>query len=176
MLFSRIESPPIGLCQPIPTPVWIQGDYNPVVEHTPTLFIPESTQIIQMPIVQRRAFILVVDDDHAIGALLSDLLTEVGYNVVVQYDGDEAFDAACRDTPELILTDYMMPTSGEVLARWVRAHPKTKDVPIALMSSARPRLKDLEGIAFLPKPFDLDEVLAFVARFVKPQRYIHGDG
>jgi len=120
--------------------------------------------------------ILVVDDDHFIGELLAELLAEVGFRVEVVFNGQDAYAVACNEAPALILTDFMMPDcDGERLAHRLRENPKTRGVPLALMSSARPRLTSLAGIPFLPKPFDIDDVLAFVNRYVT-SNYPHGEG
>ncbi len=126
---------------------------------------------------QHRPFILIVDDDQFIGDLLIELLGEVGFRVEVAYDGNEAYERACAEQPELILTDYMMPEcDGAVLARRLRQNPRTSDVSLALMSSARLRLDELGSIPFLPKPFDIDEVLAFVEHYARSNHYPHGEG
>lgn len=127
--------------------------------------------------LQTAPFVLVVDDDQFIGELLSELLMEAGFRVEVVYDGNAAFDVAMREAPALILTDFMMPTcDGARLARRLLAEPRTHDVPLAIMSSARPRLAGLEGVPFLPKPFDIDDVITFVQRHVRQEHIPHGEG
>ncbi len=142
-------------------------------------FVPLPQTETRLIGLQRRPFILVVDDDRCIGELLSELLMESGFRVEVAYDGDSAFAVACQDTPALILSDFMMPDcDGERLAHRLRDNPSTHLVPVALMSSARPRLSGLEGVPFLPKPFDIDEVLVFVNRYARPPQtdLPHGEG
>lgn len=131
----------------------------------------------QTTTVQTAPFVLVVDDDQFIGELLAELLAEAGFRVEVVYDGNAAFDVAMREAPALILTDFMMPTcDGARLARRLLAEPRTRDVPLAIMSSARPRLAGLEGVPFLPKPFDIDDVITFVQRHVRQDHIPHGEG
>jgi|GEM_PF-2681075 len=122
-------------------------------------------------------FVLIVDDDRYIGELLGDLLQDAGYRVKIAHDGNEAYSIACQDVPSLILTDYMMPEcDGVGLTQLLRSNPVTRSIPVVMMSSARPRLPDLESIPFLPKPFDFDDVITVVDRHANRQFYPHGEG
>jgi CheY-like chemotaxis protein len=119
----------------------------------------------------------VVDDGQCIGELLSELLIEAGYRVQVAHDGNDAFAIAQQDKPALVLSDIMTPSyAGANLARRMRRAPQTRAVPVALMSSARPKLNGLEGIPFLPKPCDNDDVLTVLQRHARTARFPHGKG
>ncbi len=111
-----------------------------------------------------RAPILVADDDPGIGELLELVLEDEGYRVLRAADGLQALAAVRRDRPQLVITDNMMPgLSGRDLARRLRdeRHP----VPIILMSAA-PCDALPPRTLFLPKPFDLAQVLATVDRLL----------
>ena len=110
--------------------------------------------------------ILVVDDETAIRNLLIDLLGDEGYAVVAASNGRAALAIALQQRPDLILMDVMMPElDGLETLRHIRAVPGSRDVPIILMSAAHhlsPETSDT--VAFITKPFNLDHVLAVVAR------------
>ena len=53
--------------------------------------------------------VLIVEDEWAIADWLEVLLSENGYNVLVASNGREALDILHRETPDLVLTDFMMP-------------------------------------------------------------------
>jgi CheY-like chemotaxis protein len=114
--------------------------------------------------------ILVVDDDALQVELLRDMLELRGYRVAEAAGGD-AMAVARREGPDLILLDMLMPDvgGGEVCAQ-LRAEPGTAAIPIVALSASAQRLAD----ATLPvndrmlKPFDLDDLYATVARWVKP--------
>jgi CheY-like chemotaxis protein len=111
--------------------------------------------------------VLIVDDDLSIAHLLMDLLESVGYRVFCASNGRNALTIARAIHPELVLTDYLMPElDGRQVIRALRANPATSDIPAVLMSSTRPREAALRDIPFLPKPFNLDEVLHVVERHV----------
>ena len=114
--------------------------------------------------------VLVVDDDPAIRAVLMDLLVEEGYRVAVAADGAAGLAAAFTEPPALVLTDLAMPgLGGEEVCRRLRSDPRTRHVPLLVISAlprsaARERLADCPHDGFLAKPFDLDDLLAAVDR------------
>ncbi|MGH7361608.1 MAG: response regulator [Candidatus Methylomirabilales bacterium] len=59
-----------------------------------------------------RAKILVVDDQPLIRTMLSDLLTEAGYQVVTAADGEEGLALLKREAPALVILDKVMPRMG----------------------------------------------------------------
>ena len=112
--------------------------------------------------------ILVVDDEEPILQLVGELLQDEGYTTLRAYQGAQALELARRARPDLVLTDLMMPImSGAELCRCLKHDPTTRDVPVVVMSAAgRVRVDDLDCDEFLAKPFDLDALLALVARYV----------
>jgi CheY-like chemotaxis protein len=106
--------------------------------------------------------ILVVDDDPSIVDLTAAVLADEGYVVVSARDGIEALAAIERERPDLLLTDNMMPRlSGLDLIARLHARPDLA-VPTILMSAVRPTPGPPPAVVFLPKPFDLDDLLALV--------------
>ena len=111
-----------------------------------------------------RPSVLVVDDEADIVDLITAILEDEGYRVLHAYDGEEAYDLAVAWHPDLVISDVTMPrmsglqlvdrlrSDGEALAR----------TPVILMSAVTRRLHDTR-VAFLPKPFDLDDMLSMVS-------------
>ena len=111
--------------------------------------------------------ILLVDDEFAILSLLQDTLEDVGYEVLVAMDGEQALALAWQHSPDLVLTDIMMPRlDGVGLARRLRADPRTRHIPILAMSAAQKPSKSDVFVSILAKPFDLDDVIAQVRRWL----------
>ena len=107
--------------------------------------------------------ILVADDETLIAALLTDLFEATGYRVLVAHNGVDALALAESARPDLLLTDNMMPyLSGMQLIDRLRASEDCTP-PIILMSAVRPEPLPTAPVAFIPKPFDLDRMLALVA-------------
>ena len=109
-----------------------------------------------------RPRVLVVDDEPYIVDLLAYLLEEEGFVVDRAFDGQQAWLIAERTPPDLVITDISMPRLDglELLERFrgVRALAAT---PVILMSAARCPVESART-TFLPKPFDLDQMLSLV--------------
>jgi CheY-like chemotaxis protein len=118
------------------------------------------------------AKVLIVDDDEEIRALLQDMLSEEGYQVDTARDGQEALDRLQREGGWVILLDIMMPNvdGREVIRQLEDNHTLRDKNKVALMSAggrlAQERMNLTSDVvaALLPKPFDLDDVLAVVSR------------
>lgn len=127
---------------------------------------PEHSLNYLAPLLERVP-LLVVDDDAAITCMLRDVLESAGYRVLVAANGRTALAIARREHPAMVLTDRMMPElDGVEFARRLRAHPATRDIPVVLMSSTRPDRETLGSIPFLPKPFELDELLTVIGMYL----------
>lgn len=125
-----------------------------------------------MPVVQPEGrTILVVEDDPAARATISDLLSDEGYTCVEAADGRDAIDvlSGAPAPPCAILLDLMMPRmNGWEFGEWLREQPALARVPLIVLSAAKGAgadAKRLAASAFIPKPFDLDDLLATVARY-----------
>jgi two-component system alkaline phosphatase synthesis response regulator PhoP len=112
--------------------------------------------------------ILVADDESHILNVVSLKLRNAGYKVFTASDGQEAFDLAVAELPDLLITDYHMPClSGLELCRKLRQLPATASIP-AIMLTARgyhlePHDTEQSGILkMLSKPFSPRHLLATV--------------
>ena len=112
----------------------------------------------------RRA--LVVDDDAAVAGVVTRGLQQDGYDVDQASTGTDAMEATARRRYDLVVLDVNMPPpDGLALCRLLRS--RRDDVPILLLTE-RDRVDDrIEGLDagaddYLPKPFDLRELLARV--------------
>jgi len=112
--------------------------------------------------------ILVCDDEPHILHVVSTKLRNAGYEVITAPDGEEGFEAAKAQKPDLILTDYQMPfLSGLELAVKLQADPQTAEIPLIMLTARGYSLEsgDLKNSNIrkvLPKPFSPREVLASV--------------
>ena len=119
------------------------------------------------------AVILVVDDEIGIANLLTDVLSDEGYRVLVAVNGREALKRAEEERPDLVITDYMMPImDGAQLIRAIADHPDLKKVPVLLMSSApEAAIQDkCSGYArYVRKPFRIYDVIDLVTQALRPR-------
>jgi len=118
------------------------------------------------------ATVRAIDDDPAVRAVLAAALTDAGYRVLTATNG-EAQGVAHERQPDVILLDLRMPgLDGATLSRHVRALGATAAIPLVALSARA----DLAAVAatlpldaWLPKPFDLDQLDATLAACVRGQ-------
>lgn len=126
-----------------------------------------------MPTTQHHhpgSFVLVVDDDDDIRATLLELLLSVGYRVCGAANGREALECLLtKRQPCLVLLDLNMPVMNgyEFLAALARDQ-RLPELRVVVMSAALTNKPD--GVPFLTKPFEIDDLLAYVARHAFPPR------
>jgi DNA-binding NtrC family response regulator len=109
------------------------------------------------------AVILIVDDEPNIAYALAMLLADEGHRVHTARNGAEALALLERERVDLILSDVMMPiVDGHKLVEELRK--RGDQTPVMLMSAAAHAVRVVPGIPFLPKPFDIDELLTTVER------------
>jgi CheY-like chemotaxis protein len=114
--------------------------------------------------------VLVVDDDSAIRSSLSECLGACGYSVAEAADAADGFLKLRSLRPHVVLLDHRIPsfTYGEKFLRDKAADPEVASIPVVVMSGYL-KLPNAEGVvAFLQKPFNLDDVLAVVEKFAGP--------
>ncbi|HWQ19229.1 MAG TPA: response regulator [Methanotrichaceae archaeon] len=119
------------------------------------------------------ADILIVDDTLPNLKLLSQMLTERGYQVRAALNGARALAAVQSDMPDIILLDIMMPgMDGYEVCRRLKSDLRTREIPvlfISALSETEDKVKGFEagGLDYITKPFQLEEVLARVETHLK---------
>ncbi|MGH3095824.1 MAG: response regulator transcription factor [Streptosporangiales bacterium] len=114
---------------------------------------------------ERKATVLIVDDDPVIRQLIAVNLEMEGFAVLEAADGEEGIARVLEDRPDVVLLDVMMPrVDGWVVALRLRTDPRTSDVRIALVTARaqqrdRDRGEQLGVDAYICKPFDPTELL-----------------
>lgn len=113
--------------------------------------------------------VLVVDDNADLREYMRRILGAVGHDVSVAADGQEALDLARTRTPDLIVSDVMMPRlDGFGLVQAVRADAALRYTPVLLLSARAGEEARVSGLAtgaddYLTKPFSARELLARVS-------------
>ena len=110
--------------------------------------------------------ILVVEDEPAIAELIAVNLRHSGFVPVLAEDGEAAQRALDAALPDAILLDWMLPgQSGLQLARKWRADPRTKSIPILMLTARGDEPEKVAGLDagaddYITKPFSTQELLA----------------
>ena len=114
------------------------------------------------------SLVLVADDEPAVLEVLSEVVEELGHQVLRAHDGREALVLARAQRPCLVVPDHMMPwLSGLDLCRSLARDAKLKDVPVILLSAALPRGAVEEARACLAKPFELCDFERLVSQVLQ---------
>jgi two-component system phosphate regulon response regulator PhoB len=110
--------------------------------------------------------VLVVEDEPAIQELISVTLARNGHTVRRTANAKEAYDAVAESLPDVILLDWMLPDgSGPSLARRLRSEPRTREIPIIMLTARAgddDKVAGLESGAddYVTKPFSPRELEA----------------
>jgi DNA-binding response OmpR family regulator len=107
--------------------------------------------------------VLVVDDDPRLVMAMSDVLSAEGYETKTAHNGEVAIRQLAAFSPDVMLLDMEMPKmDGFDVLRWLKANGVT--VPVVIASNNDDvEATALGAVAKLPKPFDLDQLLAALA-------------
>ncbi len=112
--------------------------------------------------------VLLVDDDLQIREFLEDALADEGFEVRTAATGRAALEALAEWRPGLILLDLRMPDmNGWEFRAQQRAQPEVASIPVIVTTAGTSSQEDLASLAadaIVPKPFDLDELMATVRR------------
>jgi two-component system phosphate regulon response regulator PhoB len=112
------------------------------------------------------AHILVVDPDSASQELIRSNLIRAGHEVTATFDGESALLLLDDNLPDLVLLEWDLPgQSGVSLMRRLRAQPRTRDLPIIMLSARsgeHDKIMALESGAddYITKPFSPRETIA----------------
>jgi chemosensory pili system protein ChpA (sensor histidine kinase/response regulator) len=124
------------------------------------------------PVDSTAPVVMVVDDSLTVRKITSRLLEREGYQVVTAKDGLDALQLMRESLPAVMLVDIEMPRmDGFDLTRNVRGDPRTRNIPIIMISSRtaekhRSQAAALGVNAFLGKPYQEAELLQQIAAFL----------
>ena len=183
-----VLSPPPGQTRNVvvrPLPPWLPA--TPAVEGATVLGDGAVATVLDLPAlvapgaslaasrfpeqpIQRLPVCLVADDSVSVRRSMQIFLEDLGFEVDCAADGVDALALAQRRAPALAIVDLEMPRmNGVELCRALRADPRTREMPVLMItsrSSERHRALAMEaGVdAFLTKPYGEDELASEIRR------------
>ncbi len=115
--------------------------------------------------------ILIAEDDRAIVEVVTIILENEGYEVFTADQRKTIHDIILHNNPHLILLDiWLFGEDGGQLAKEIKSKEATKDIPLILMSANNETEKITKEVGaddFLLKPFDIDDLLRIVRKYIK---------
>jgi two-component system phosphate regulon response regulator PhoB len=117
--------------------------------------------------------ILVVEDESAIAELISINLRHAGFEVTLAADAEQAQAAVDQVLPHLVILDWMLPgKSGHALARQWRLEPRTRDLPLVMLTARADEADKVSGLDigaddYITKPFSVNELLARIRALLR---------
>ncbi len=124
--------------------------------------------------------ILLADDDAAIRTVLNQALSRAGYEVRSTSNAATLWRWVSQGDGDIVITDVMMPDENafDLLPRIKRQRP---DLPIIVMSAQNTFMTAIKAsergaYEYLPKPFDLKELVAVVGRALSRPRVLSSPG
>lgn len=140
--------------------------------------IPLNNDDMMRPEENKRAKILIVDDEVRERKLLEFLCRGLGHDVIFAKNGSDGVDIAAREQPDLILMDVMMPTmDGFKATERIKASDVTGQTPVIILTSLDEPESRLKGISkgandYLTKPFDRNELALRIRNNLMIKNYL----
>ena len=128
--------------------------------------------------MEKRARILLIDDDIDFIESTKTVLEREPYDIIVAYNGDEGLQKAREENPDLILLDVIMPVKdGFTAAEQLKKDPQLSKIPTLMLTSFSARRGEtaipvsrgftLEVEDYIDKPISPEELLARVEKYLK---------
>jgi DNA-binding response OmpR family regulator len=139
---------------------------------------PESTlaeakdgSVSAMEADDKRATVLLVEDDRSLRRYLEVVLARGGYDVLSAADGLEAMKITLASDVDLVVTDAMMPNlNGYEFGRFLRSSPKLSTIPIILLTALEQKEMGREASQFdalVTKPVSPQELVDCIGRLLR---------
>lgn len=128
--------------------------------------------------MERKARILIVDDDADFAESTRIVLESKPYEVIVAVNGNEGLRKAREEKPDLVLLDIIMPVEdGFTAAEHLKKDPELAKIPVLMLTSyatkgsgtgiPRSRGYELEAEDYIEKPVSPQDLLAIVGKHLK---------
>lgn len=107
--------------------------------------------------------ILVVDDNKDIIWVVETILKRYGFSVMTTLKGEDVLKKVQSFHPQLVLLDvFLSGIDGIEICNKLKSIPETKSIPVIMFSAhtnSREVMKFCQADDFLPKPFDVNELV-----------------
>jgi DNA-binding NarL/FixJ family response regulator len=127
------------------------------------------------------AQVLLVDDEPGVRESVKEYLQESGFTVQVASNASDAWQMLQQNAPDLVISDVMMPrVDGYQFLKQLRDDPRYKALPVVFLTARGMTSDRIQGYqagcdAYLPKPFDADELVAIVENLLERRTTTSGE-
>ncbi len=125
------------------------------------------------------AKILMVDDETDIISIVEFRLKSCEYEVITANNGQEGFEKAAKEKPDLILLDINMPImNGHEMLERLRSCPDLKSIPVIMLTAYSDR-RDISHAAelgisnYVTKPFDFTDLMEKISKALEDSATIN---
>lgn len=114
------------------------------------------------------AKLLLVDDEPGLREAVQAYLEDSDFQVQVASNARDAWEILQKNLPDLVISDIMMPqVDGYQFLKQMREDPRFKALPVIFLTARGMKSDRIQGYqagcdAYLPKPFDPDELVAII--------------
>ncbi len=126
----------------------------------------------QTDAIYRVSTILIADDNVDVRTYISSILS-TDYNLIFAKDGQECEELAFEHTPDLIISDVMMPRKdGFEVCKNLKTDVRTSHIPIIMLTAKADMDSKLEGLeqgadVYIMKPFNKEELLLRIKKLLE---------
>ena len=126
--------------------------------------------------------ILLVDDEPGLREAVQAYLEDSGFTVHVASNATQGWEMLQQVAPELVISDIMMPqVDGYQFLQQMRDDPRYKAMPVVFLTARGMTSDRIQGYqagcdAYLPKPFDPDELVAIVQGLIDRRAAVQSSG
>jgi signal transduction histidine kinase/ligand-binding sensor domain-containing protein/DNA-binding response OmpR family regulator len=143
-----------------------------------TVIEPVKSQAVQK-VNSRKYNVLIVDDDEELGQYISKELSHY-YKFTICLNGKDGLKELLSGIYHVVLSDVMMPEmDGFTMLRLIKTNSNISHIPVIMLSSKADIGNRLEGLdrgadAFLPKPFDMEELHKTIDNLIQSRLRLKG--
>ncbi len=126
--------------------------------------------------------LVLVDDEPGLREAVQAYLEDSGFVVNTASNAKEGWELVQQKLPDLVITDVMMPqVDGYQFLKQLREDPRFQSLPVVFLTAKGMTGDRIQGYAagcdaYLPKPFDPDELVAIVTRLLKQRESLKSSG
>ena len=139
----------------------------------PTVFEKKNVGINENKAIStEKPLVLIADDNADVRAYIASCLS-TDYNLLIAKDGQECENRAFEHTPDLIISDVMMPfKDGFEVCKTLKTDERTSHIPIIMLTAKADIDSKLQGLeqgadVYLMKPFNKDELLLRIKKLLE---------